>query len=287
MKPKFLIITIALSITAFLFFNGIFFDFSEKLDEAKDVLDREIIQEIKKDILTPPPLRVDKEESVEDSFLTKTGVLNWTNVNRNENGLSSLKHNSALELAASLKINDMLQGQYFDHVSPSGVGPEFWVNEVGYAYIMTGENLALGNFEDDQDLVQAWMDSPGHRANILNERFTEIGVAVGQGLFEDRRTWLAVQVFGLPESACPEPVNTLKTQLEAYSDQAEILRERLNKLKFEIDNTEPKRGQEYNRLVKEYNDLVNQYNNIASEIERLADVYNGQVVEFNNCIKGN
>src|SRR5262249_8345343 len=114
--------------------------------------------------------------------LTQAGVIKWTNIQRQENGaLPALTVNAKLNESAQLKLKDMFAKQYFEHVSPSGVGPDGLANEVGYAYASIGENLALGNFADDRALVQAWMDSPGHRANILGKSYREIGVAVGKG----------------------------------------------------------------------------------------------------------
>ena len=163
----------------------------------------------------------------------------------------------------------MFQGQYFDHISPEGNGPDYWIKSAGYEYIMIGENLALGNFENDEALVQAWIDSPGHRANIMNERYTEIGIAVSQGIFEGRRAWLAVQTFGLPLSACPSPDKNLKIQLESLTVQLETLKARIDQLKQKIEASD-KRDPEYNNMVDEYNMLVGQYNN--------------QITDFNTCV---
>ena len=70
----------------------------------------------------------------------------------------------------------------------------------------------MGNFKNDQDLVSAWLNSPGHRANILNTRFTEIGTAVLKGFYEGREVWMAVQEFGLPLSSCPNPDSKVKIE---------------------------------------------------------------------------
>src|SRR6185369_15716694 len=118
-------------------------------------------------------------------------------------GLPALKENALLDKAAKKKLDDMFAQQYFEHINPQGKGPSDLAKSVGYDYIAIGENLALGNFKNDAELVQAWMDSPGHRANILNKQYTEIGVAVGQGTYEGKKTWLAVQEFGRPTSSCP------------------------------------------------------------------------------------
>ena len=168
-----------------------------------------VVQDIKQDISTPPPL-ISKLINP-GTHLTDAGVIEWTNTNRAQNGqLPALKENTLLDQAAELKLQDMFKQQYFEHVNPQGVGPGDLAKKVGYNFIAEGENLALGNFGNDQSLVTAWMNSPGHRANILNVHYTEIGVAVGQGSYQGQTTWLAVQEFGRPASSCPSVDLALK-----------------------------------------------------------------------------
>jgi hypothetical protein len=68
---------------------------------------------------------------------------------------------------------------------------------VGYKYSAAGENLAI-NFVESKDINDAWMRSPGHRANILNNKFTEVGIAAAQGIYRGRQTIFVVQFFGKP-----------------------------------------------------------------------------------------
>jgi hypothetical protein len=204
---------------------------------------------------------------------------------RQENGnLPTLKENVELDQAASAKANDMFLNQYFEHISPFGVGVSDLAENSGYEYIMIGENLALGNFKDDAVLVQAWMDSPGHRANILNERYTDIGVSVIKGMFEGETTWLAVQHFGLPLSACDGPQETLKAKIGLNQADTQELKNSLIVLKEEIEGMNPRRQrEEYNAKVEEYNNLVSQYNNLIAETKGLTETYNVQVSAFNEC----
>jgi uncharacterized protein YkwD len=92
----------------------------------------------------------------------------------------------------------MFENQYFAHESPTGEKVSDLAKKFGYDFLLIGENLAMGNFSSDEDLVLAWMESPGHRENILNEKYQEIGVAVKKGIFEGKEVWIAVQHFGLP-----------------------------------------------------------------------------------------
>lgn len=126
------------------------------------------------------------------------GVLvNLANSDRQSNNLSSLVTNPLLERAAQLKANDMLSRGYFSHVTPDGKTPWYWLNLVGYKYSAAGENLAI-NFVDSKDINDAWMNSPSHRANILNNKFSEIGVAAAKGVYQGRETIFVVQFFGRP-----------------------------------------------------------------------------------------
>jgi len=107
--------------------------------------------------------------------LTVKGVIDNTNKQRALNGdLPVLKENFKLNFSAEKKLQDMFVKQYFEHNSPEGIGVGDLGLQAGYEYIIIGENLALGNFKDDASLVDAWMASPGHRANILNKKYTEI-----------------------------------------------------------------------------------------------------------------
>jgi uncharacterized protein YkwD len=233
--------------------------------------------------LLPPPLRSALDQA--NAHLTVAGTIERTNQQREIAGLLPLNENPKLDQAAELKLKDMFDDQYFEHISPSGDGPSDLANEVGYKYIMVGENLALGNFKDDQTLVQAWMDSPGHRANILNDRYQEIGVAVGKGLFEGKETWLAVQEFGTPLSACPQPSASLKAQINTNQARISSLQADLAAKKADLEKNNYSR-QEYNRKVEAYNSEVAEVNSLISQTKALVNQYNSQVQEFNKCLEG-
>src|SRR5688572_23107544 len=181
----------------------------------------------------------------------------------------------------------MFDRQYFAHESPTGEGPADVIAAAGYDYVTVGENLALGNFADDRDLVQAWMDSPGHRANILEGKFTEIGVAVGRGMFEGRMTWMAVQEFGKPAADCPVVSAELQAQIEADKERLDGLEARADALKSEIESSKKPRTPEerdaYNAKVDEYNALAREINALIGQIQGEITVYNGQVQAYNAC----
>jgi len=238
---------------------------------------------VEKSVVTPGPLRaITKTTSATD--LTVRGIIERTNIERAQNGvLPALIENALLNRDAQMKVDDMFAKQYFEHVSPTGVGPSDLAQAVGYAYVTVGENLALGDFEGDAGVVTAWMNSPGHRANILNTHYREIGVAVGKGMYEGHMTWLAVQSFGLPLSACPAIDQTLKAQIDSTSATIADLRFQLDAKKAQLDATS-QHDPNYNTYVNEYNALVPQYNSLVEANRVAVATYNAGVQAFNACI---
>ena len=137
------------------------------------------------------------------SNITVEQVVSLTNQERARSGLGSLTLNAQLSNAATAKANDMFQNQYWAHVSPQGKEPWSFISESGYKYRVAGENLAR-DFYQSPDMVRAWMDSPTHRANIMNSRYTEIGLAVVNGVLDGVETTLVVQMFGAPTTSQPQ-----------------------------------------------------------------------------------
>jgi hypothetical protein len=131
-------------------------------------------------------------------------LVDLANSDRQEQSLGVLKVNPLLEEAAKLKAQDMASKGYFSHTTPDGKTPWYWLDQVGYNYTSAGENLAV-NFFDSQDIDSAWMNSASHRANILNNKFTEIGIATANGVYQGKDTIFVVQFFGRPASIVAAP----------------------------------------------------------------------------------
>ena len=133
-------------------------------------------------------------------------IVDLTNEERAEDALGTLRRNPTLDEAARMKAEHMAKNQYFAHYSPDGVSPWFWFGRANYNYVHAGENLAI-HFTDSGEVVQAWMNSPTHRANILNGNYSEIGVGTAEGTYEGFATVYVVQLFGTPAAAQqPAPV---------------------------------------------------------------------------------
>jgi len=129
-------------------------------------------------------------------------IIEQTNSERLKNGEKPLTTNSALILAAKMKAEDMATRGYFSHEGPDGSRAWDWMKKADYNFSFAGENLAV-NFFDASDVVKAWMKSPTHRENILNNDFTDIGIAAVRGTYEGHDTVFVVQMFGAPGSAEP------------------------------------------------------------------------------------
>jgi hypothetical protein len=140
-------------------------------------------------------------------------VIALTNDQRTQNAVASVTENHLLDQAAQAKAEDMAAHGYFSHVGPDGKAPWEWVKEAGYVYQNAGENLAV-HFVDSSDVVNAWMESPSHRANIVKPVYTEIGVGVAQGMYQGEPATYVVQYFGTPlVAAAAEGVSeTLATE---------------------------------------------------------------------------
>lgn len=247
--------------------------------------------------------------------LSSVKILEWTNYYRNQDKLPALTENTSLSEAAVNKTNDMFTQQYFEHVSPEGVTPADLVLASGYNYKFTGENLALGDFKDEKALVDAWMASPGHRANILNKNYTEIGIFAKLGNIEDRNTWLAVQEFGSPAPNCTVPDTDIAAQIKDKKAEYEKIIEQIKTLNdnakdladeandqitqgneiFESTHDQKEaniywlKGDELraqsDEKITEINNLKTQTDSLYQEISALVEDYNKQVNIYNDCIK--
>lgn len=124
-------------------------------------------------------------------------VVELTNENRDTGHLGTLKRSTVLDEAAALKAQHMAENSYFSHYAPDGTSPWYFFDSVSYNYIHAGENLAV-HFSDSDEVVEAWMESPTHRENIMNGKYTEIGVGTARGTYQGYPTVFVVQLFGTP-----------------------------------------------------------------------------------------
>ncbi|MFZ2414870.1 MAG: CAP domain-containing protein [Minisyncoccia bacterium] len=127
-------------------------------------------------------------------------IVEMTNQTRVKEGLNALEVNPELSAAAAAKAEDMIKNGYFAHFSPTNVSPWFWIKQNGYNYKYAGENLAM-NFGETDQVINGWLNSPTHKANLLNSKYQDIGVAVLSGQVNGQSRVVVVQMFGSPKVA--------------------------------------------------------------------------------------
>ncbi|WP_345242769.1 CAP domain-containing protein [Pontibacillus salipaludis] len=125
-----------------------------------------------------------KEQQTNELSQFEQKVVELTNEERAAQGLEPLKIDKELSNVAEKKSQDMAQNGYFSHDSPTYGSPFDMMKQFGIEYRTAGENIAKGQ-QTPQEVVDGWMNSEGHRANILNENFTHIGV----GFVENGNVW--------------------------------------------------------------------------------------------------
>jgi hypothetical protein len=152
------------------------------------------------------------------SDINPVDLLAQTNQQRAAAGLPALHLDSRLNNSAGLKAEDMFSEDYWAHTSPSGIEPWYWFGKAGYAYSYAGENLAK-DFDTTSGTMTGWMNSPGHRANILNPHYVDVGFAVVNGVLLGGETTLVVAHYGAPgitvAAAPPAPAAPAKPEAPA------------------------------------------------------------------------
>lgn len=152
-----------------------------------------------------------KEESAKASNYEPDQIVVRVNKERVDKGLPPLVVNEKLQLAAQNKVSDMAKNNYFSHISPvDGTKWSDFIKQTEYKYLEAGENLANG-YNNVEEMVQAWMNSPTHRENILSTGYFETGVAYERGVLNGRTTIFVAQVFGRQTT---QPTETIKLYRE-------------------------------------------------------------------------
>lgn len=131
--------------------------------------------------------------------LNVTEIININNNTRKQINLKPLVVSEELTKLAKLKMDDMKNNQYFDHYSPTKKSLKNFLDDINYDYIYAGENLAR-NFDNNKELVQAWLDSPTHRYNMLYPNFDEVGIYYDYVNLDGTDQLVTVMIFGKKKS---------------------------------------------------------------------------------------
>ncbi len=149
--------------------------------------------------------------------LDQKQLIALTNVERAKKGLPPLTENDALDKAAALKAQNMFAENYWAHFAPSGKTPWDFILGAGYKFTFAGENLAK-NFYSSPEVVNAWMNSPTHRDNLLNGSYKDIGIAIAEGTLNGQKTTLVVQEFGTTDFIAQKPAVSVQGKSVAVPD---------------------------------------------------------------------
>jgi len=165
--------------------------------------------------------------------VSTNGLLDATNKQRLNNGQSSLKLNDKLDKAAQDKANDMVNKDYWSHNTPDGNAPWVFITNNGYLYEKVGENLAYG-FNTSSDVVSGWMNSPSHKANLLDPDYVDVGFgfANSPNYQKSEPATIVVAMYGQPQNSVSS--STLKVEGSHASAQSSFNSQNTN------ENLKPK-----------------------------------------------
>lgn len=136
--------------------------------------------------------------------ISQGDLLNATNTARQQNGLAPLSLEPKLNQSSQNKALHMINNNYWSHVAPDGTQPWYFFQQAGYNYTNAGENLAYG-FDTSQSIVDAWMNSAGHRANILGS-YRDVGFGYANGpSYQGGENTVVVAHYGTPQASQPAP----------------------------------------------------------------------------------
>lgn len=216
--------------------------------------------------------------------LTEESILARTNSERIEKGVMPVTKSAILTKSATIKAQDILARQYFAHESPDSKVVSDLVTSAGYTYVSVGENLALGTFKNSEDLIHAWMNSQGHKENILSSRYTELGIGIVRGSYKGDIVWVIVQHFGKPLSACDSPDELFRQTIEGQAQALEVLYDTIQQEQKAIKSH--RSPLEYEAAIEQVNNNIDSYNETSKQLAQAIEKYNKDVQSFNACIEG-
>ncbi len=203
-----------------------------------------------------------------------SGLLNSTNAKRAANGLGALTLNSKLNSSAQAKSSHMVVNDYWSHNTPDGQEPWVFFDAAGYSYQKAGENLAYG-FSTSSETVVGWMNSPSHRANILDTSYQEVGFGftnspnfVGTG-----QETVVVAHYGKPTVTTAPPAPAAAEPAQAPSEP-QALPSSANNIQPVAEPEEKPVVQEPEELKPLPEDRINQPINSDSKVPENAESQN-------------
>lgn len=222
-------------------------------------------------------------EQAQASTITPENIMALTNAERVNLGLSTLSYNAQLSSAALAKANDMFEKQYWDHFGPNGETPWQFIRGAGYSYIYAGENLAKG-FKTSESVVEAWMASPTHKANIVNSNYRDIGVAVVEGILQGKQTILVVQMFGtLPGQV--ESATITNSQIPTVTKTETVTNTPVVTKEIETKNNSEQQIKSISIITPANGETYNDPKiTVSGNVENVNEKYGVEVIENNEVV---
>lgn len=222
-------------------------------------------------------------EQAQASTITPENIIALTNAERVNLGLSTLSYNAQLSSAALAKANDMFEKQYWDHFGPNGETPWQFIRGAGYSYIYAGENLAKG-FKTSESVVEAWMASPTHKANIVNSNYRDIGVAVVEGILQGKQTILVVQMFGtLPGQV--ESATITNSQIPTVTKTETVTNTPVVTKEIETKNNSEQQIKSISIITPANGETYNDPKiTVSGNVENVNEKYGVEVIENNEVV---
>ncbi len=168
-------------------------------------------------------------------------IITYTNDVRRQKGLTELTDISTLTVSADTRAKDMADNNYFSHKGPNNHTLAYFLKQSGYSYRVAGENLAMG-FSDAQSVVNAWIKSPTHYANLIDSDYTQIGVGIEAGYYNDQPTVFVAQHFGDPSAIVPvssTPESSTAVAPKKSTSNTQVRGEKIDAITTVPTNTPP------------------------------------------------
>ncbi len=187
-------------------------------------------------------------------------LLSLINRDRISQDISTVQFNEELNFSAMNKAKDLIQNNYFAHVSPDGKKPWDWINRDNYKYLLVGENLAM-NFTTPESVHKALMLSPSHKKNILNKEYKDIGLAVLNGIIDGKDTSVLVELFSIRKEEDFKLASVVPTQEEKTVE-----------IKNEIPLSPPTPDENKINVISEINNVKNNNKNQEKNIPDIKSI---------------
>jgi uncharacterized protein YkwD len=237
-------------------------------------------------------IQKEKPEKIDENFQgNEQDILTLVNQAREESGAEPLVYNEKLALSALDKAQHMKENEYFDHVSPQGLQPWYFAQKRNYEYKNFGENLAEGFFSAES-VHEGWMNSDGHRENILSRKFQEIGVGILDFTENGQKSYLIVQHFGSQLTPEDLVVKTICDKQSMNSTKINKIKQEYQTLKKELENPDNfSDSQKMTQLnqdlseIKETFDKISQKELLEKQIKENEEIINSETGELQEMAK--